>query len=84
MSKITPLKAIRRKCLECCAGQRLEVRECLLKTCPLFPFRMGHRPPVEQFTTSHGVIVTEIENETAKRQGETDLAFKIIILLYLH
>ena len=94
MSKITPLKAIRRKCLECCAGQRLEVRECLLKTCPLFPFRMGHRPPVEQFTTesieidnscpSHGVIATEIENETAKRQGETDLAFKIIILLYLH
>lgn len=51
MSKITPLKAIRRKCLECCAGQRLEVRECLLKTCPLFPFRMGHRPPAEQFTT---------------------------------
>lgn len=50
-----------------------------LKTCPLFPFRMGHRPPVEQFTTesieidnqcpSHGVIATEIENETAKGKG---------------
>lgn len=50
MSKITPMKAIRLKCLECCAGQRLEVRECLLKTCPLFPFRMGHRPKAEQFT----------------------------------
>lgn len=50
MSKITPMKAIRLKCLECCAGQRLEVRECLLKTCPLFPYRMGHRPQAEQFT----------------------------------
>ena len=51
MTKITPMKAIRLKCLECCAGQRLEVRECLLKTCPLFPYRMGHRSQAEQFTT---------------------------------
>lgn len=49
MSKITPMKAIRLKCLECCAGQRLEVRECLVETCPLHAYRMGHRPKDEQF-----------------------------------
>lgn len=50
MAKLTPMRAIRLKCLECCAGQRLEVRECLLKTCPLYGYRMGHRPKDEQFT----------------------------------
>ncbi len=50
MAKITPMKAIRFKCLECCAGQRLEVRECLVVTCPLYCYRMGHRPKCEQFT----------------------------------
>ncbi len=56
MSKITPMKAIRLKCLECCAGQRLEVRECVLKTCPLYGYRMGHRPKAEQFTTEQDKI----------------------------
>lgn len=50
MKKLTPMKAIRAKCLECCAGQRLEVRECLVKNCPLYSYRMGHRPKDEQFT----------------------------------
>lgn len=56
MSKITPMKAIRLKCLECCAGQRLEVRECVLKTCPLYGYRTGHRPKGEQFTTEQDKI----------------------------
>lgn len=42
--RLTPLKAIRAKCLDCCAGQVAEVRHCTVKNCPLFPYRMGHRP----------------------------------------
>jgi len=39
--KLTPLKAIRLKCLDCCAGSRKEVRLCPVRDCPLWPFRMG-------------------------------------------
>lgn len=31
-------------------GEGLD-RKLATALCPLFPFRMGHRPPVEQFTT---------------------------------
>lgn len=41
---LTPLKAIRAKCLECSCGQAKEVRLCILKDCPLYPYRMGKRP----------------------------------------
>ena len=44
MKRVTPIKAIRTKCLECCCGQVKEVRECVLKKCALYPYRMGHRP----------------------------------------
>jgi hypothetical protein len=30
---------IRKYCLWCCAGQRNEVRLCVTKDCPLFPYR---------------------------------------------
>lgn len=42
---ITPLRAIRRKCLyDCCCGQRSEVRNCVIPECDLFPFRFGKNP----------------------------------------
>lgn len=37
--KLTPMKAIRLKCLDYCLGQPNEVREC-----PFFPFRFGKNP----------------------------------------
>lgn len=51
MAKLTPMKAIRKKCLDCCSGQHTEVRACTIKNCPLWGYRMGHRPKGEQFTT---------------------------------
>ena len=39
--KITPIKAIREKCMDCCCWQINEVRECLSEECALHPFRMG-------------------------------------------
>ena len=44
MKKLTPMRAIRAKCIECCAGQIPEVRKCEIKNCALWPYRMGHRP----------------------------------------
>lgn len=50
MKRLTPIKAIRAKCLDCCAGQVAEVRECAMKTCALHPYRMGKRPKDDYFT----------------------------------
>ena len=44
---MTPMKAIRAKCLDCCCGQMNEVRLCPCKGCPLWAYRMGHRPKKE-------------------------------------
>lgn len=40
----TPLKAIREKCLDCCALNAAEVRKCVAVDCALWPFRMGANP----------------------------------------
>ena len=48
MAKRTPIKAIRAKCIECSAGQVGEVRNCPIKNCPLYEYRMGHRPKSEE------------------------------------
>jgi len=40
----TPIKAIRAKCLDCCCQQMAEVRRCPSTDCPLWEYRMGHRP----------------------------------------
>ena len=41
---LTPIKSIRAKCLDCCCGQKQEVKLCMSKDCPLHPYRLGHRP----------------------------------------
>lgn len=41
---MTPLKAIRAKCLDCVCDQPKEVRLCPCTDCPLYPFRMGNNP----------------------------------------
>jgi hypothetical protein len=37
-------KAIRAKCLDCCCGQKEEVKLCTSNSCPLWPFRSGKNP----------------------------------------
>ena len=42
--KLTPMKAIRQKCLDCSGWSVKEVAECPVKLCPLWPFRFGKKP----------------------------------------
>ena len=44
MNKLTPIRAIRKKCLDCSGGQYSEVRNCLITECTLYRFRLGKRP----------------------------------------
>lgn len=53
---LTPIKSIRAKCIDCCCGDKTEVRLCTCTNCPLYPYRMGKRPkdtqiPAEELDT---------------------------------
>ena len=50
MAKLTPLKAIRAKCMDCTAGQFIEIRLCTCTECPLYEYRMGKRPKDKSIT----------------------------------
>jgi hypothetical protein len=41
---MSPLRAIRKKCLDCSCDNTAEVRKCVVTDCALFPFRMGKNP----------------------------------------
>jgi len=43
MKKLTPMRAIRKYCIQC-AGNQKAPRHCEKKTCPLFDFRLGKSP----------------------------------------
>jgi len=44
MKRLTPMKAIRQKCIDCCCFNKAEVRRCEMDDCPLWIYRMGKRP----------------------------------------
>ena len=46
---MTPLQAIRETCKDCCCGNLKEVRECHIKDCPLWPYRMGKKPQDDKY-----------------------------------
>ena len=41
---VTPLKAIRAKCLDCSNNQPSEVRHCVIPGCALYALRFGRNP----------------------------------------
>ncbi len=52
---MTPLQAIRAKCMECSGGSPKEVRLCPCTQCPLYPFRFGRRETTQNahFSQKH-------------------------------
>lgn len=47
LSTSTPMKAIRAKCIDCCAGSSHEVEKCGAVKCPLYPYRQGKNPNIK-------------------------------------
>ena len=43
-ARVSPLRALRLKCLDCCNGSAQEVRLCTAVDCPSWPFWMGKNP----------------------------------------
>ena len=59
---LTPLSAIRAKCIDCSAGSMKEVRECVMLDCPLYPYRLGKSP------NRKPRILTEEEREALRQR----------------
>lgn len=43
-NKLTPMRALRGKCLDCAGGLSKEVKICCIFDCPLWVYRFGKRP----------------------------------------
>jgi len=41
---LTPIKAIRAKCMQCSNWQHSEVKKCPVTDCALWPYRFGKKP----------------------------------------
>ncbi len=68
-----PLKAIRRKCLDCCCGSRSEVRACELINCSLHPLRFGtnpHRKTREYSPEQHAELARRLPSSRRRERAE--------------
>ena len=54
---LTPIKAIRAKCLDCCAGSYKEVTLCKVHNCSLYPYRFGKRPNMGMVTPEDHITI---------------------------
>jgi hypothetical protein len=61
----SPLKALHRLCLECCAGSAFEVTQCPAKSCPLWAFRAGRNPTPKMIAELGERLVYPLEDERA-------------------
>lgn len=69
--RLTPIKAIRAKCLECSCGNNAEVRECVIPSCPLYPYRMGHNPYIKMSEERKAKMTANLPWNTQER-GQSD------------
>jgi len=66
--RLTPLKAVRAKCLECSSSQPSEVRNCLMPECALYPYRFGKNPKRSGKGKKNGVSCVGIPTQQAISQ----------------
>lgn len=74
MKKLTPMKAIRAKCLDCSCGSFSEVKNCPITNCPLYPYKSGHKPKegtqeynlITQSTLTENTVLSPTVNEKEK------------------
>jgi len=59
IKRLTPMKAIRKKCLDCSNEQPSEVRHCLVTDCALYQYRLGHNPKREGINGRKNVFASE-------------------------
>jgi len=70
---MSPLQALRARCLDCCGYQEKEVALCTAVKCPAWPFRMGsnpwRKPPSEARREAARRLMTNLNSRRRKRAG---------------
>jgi hypothetical protein len=70
---MSPLEALRARCLDCCHYQEKEVAACTAVDCPSWPFRMGtnpwRKPPSEARREAARRTITHLNARRRKRDG---------------
>ena len=61
--QLTPVKAIKKHCLECSGNSKKELRECVINNCPLYPYRMGKNPNRKGIKNNGSSNVLQQKNE---------------------
>lgn len=51
--------AVKAKCLDCCCWQRTEIADCLVDTCPLWPYRPYRNAEKLRITSKSGTLANE-------------------------
>lgn len=69
---MTPLKAIRLKCLDCCCGQAREVRDCSCLDCGLYPYRLGKNPARAGLKNNGSFVKSHGSTGDSDREGDTE------------
>jgi len=64
MKEVSPMKAIRQKCLDCSCGSSEEVKNCFAKKCPLYQFRFGYKLDENEFRQQLDGYMYNIPNES--------------------
>ncbi len=73
MKKLSPIKAIRAKCMDCSNNQPIEIKECPIQDCPLYYYRMGTDPSLRgKRNTTAGVEALKKyrESQTTNKRKE--------------
>lgn len=67
--KLTPLKAIRAKCVDCSGGNRKEATNCPSEKCPLWQYRTGKNPNRQGIGGNPGCKDLKYQLELKKKRG---------------
>lgn len=71
--RLTPIKAIRAKCLERSGGSVNEVKLCVIPDCPLYPYRLGHNPYIkvsEERKAANAANLQKINDERRRLKAQ--------------
>lgn len=71
---MTPIKAIRAKCLDCCCGQVNEVKLCSCPDCSLHPYRLGKNPNIKLTDEQRAARAAHFKNKPSQQGNFERLA----------
>ena len=71
--RMSPLAALRARCVDCCVGSVSKVRKCVAVNCPAWPFRIGKNPWLEKrVLTEEQKIGARIRLQQAREARRVD------------